>query len=524
MGRFWSGMPAGGLMTHHVRRLSACLVTSLLLFVQPAHARWLMAESTNFRIYSSSGERELRDVTQQLEDYDQLLRLVTKTTAPPSPNKLTIYLTRGLDQLRTAQNLPANALGAYEAQPGEIAAFATRIDQGGLAASEVLFHEYAHHFMLQYHPAAYPLWYVEGFAEFMMTARFRDRTIDLGTFNAGRIGALRRYPWIPVEQLMEGDLSKLSPSEINVFYAESWLFVHYLFKGPLKPDAVDQYLQSFAFGGDPKAAFEKTFGMTYGQFDDVLRAYLTRELAFSSLTRKSAEQPAVIKVTSLPSSADDFLIGDALVRLGLSPAKGEVIRDTIRAAAARYPNDRLAQGALSRIELLYGDRAAGTAKIDRLLKRFPTDAELLYLRGLSELLTGREKDNERVVRFAEAKRWFAQALNVDPSYVPALTCYAETYSLDPLSNDTLTLLQKARALAPQVMMVSYDASVALMRAGRFDEARAILMAMHANPHEETANVLVGSLILDAQDHRMPFNNYIWLYTTATNYHRAQAKR
>ena len=57
--------------------LTACVAAT------SAQARWLKAESPLFVIYSEGGEKELRNYTQRLEEYDGLLRTMTGTTAAP---------------------------------------------------------------------------------------------------------------------------------------------------------------------------------------------------------------------------------------------------------------------------------------------------------------------------------------------------------------------------------------------------------------------------------------------------------
>ena len=59
----------------------------------------------------------------------------------------------------------------------------------------ILFHEYAHHFMLQNYSTVYPPWYVEGFAELLSTTRFeRDGSIKVGAFAAHRAYELAPMP------------------------------------------------------------------------------------------------------------------------------------------------------------------------------------------------------------------------------------------------------------------------------------------------------------------------------------------
>src|SRR5690606_17382921 len=58
---------------------------------------------------------------------------------------------------------------------------ARRNERTALDGMSVLKHEYAHHFMMQYFPGAYPGWYVEGYAETVATIRF----LDNGSFHIG---------------------------------------------------------------------------------------------------------------------------------------------------------------------------------------------------------------------------------------------------------------------------------------------------------------------------------------------------
>jgi len=164
------------------------------LWAMPAEARWLQAETPHFIVYSDGSEAKLREFSLLLEDYDALLRDLTGTKAEPSPNKLQVYLVRGVGQLREIRDTGPNTFGIYAASPGGIAAFAVRNDMGGrfgIEGEDVVLHEYAHHFMMQYFPYSYPAWYVEGFAEYLMTAEFTPDRIEVGRVSPNRAEAKR---------------------------------------------------------------------------------------------------------------------------------------------------------------------------------------------------------------------------------------------------------------------------------------------------------------------------------------------
>ena len=176
-------------------RLIHLLILALLALVpSTASARWIEARSPNFVVYSDGGEDSLRRSVQLLEDYDRLLRTLTGTTAPPSTSPLRVYLAGSAAKLSQVEPAPGGVLGFYRARVGGTAAFAARGDRPGMGGEEVLLHEYAHHFATRYYPAYYPAWYSEGFAEYVMTARFAGDRIEAGRYNPGRAITLLRGP------------------------------------------------------------------------------------------------------------------------------------------------------------------------------------------------------------------------------------------------------------------------------------------------------------------------------------------
>lgn len=153
---------------------------------------WLRAETPGFIVYSTGAETRVRGVAEDLEAFDALLRRMTQTTAPRSPTKLEIYLFNGPGQYQEAFPGDSSSIrGRYGARPDIIAAYAIFEDRVGMGAQDVLFHEYAHHFMYQYFANIYPAWYVEGFAEFASTVAFEDNRIVIGRVVPTRADWLR---------------------------------------------------------------------------------------------------------------------------------------------------------------------------------------------------------------------------------------------------------------------------------------------------------------------------------------------
>jgi hypothetical protein len=249
----------------------AGLICCALLSAAPARAEWRRAESPNFILYSTQPEAQLRQRILLLEDYDRLLRRMISVTEPPVPNKLHIYIVDGNDDLQLIRQVPSTTAGMYEATSEGIAAFVD--DSTNMSGNEILFHEYAHHFMLQYRPNAYPTWYVEGFAEYFMTARFSPTRIDIGDYSSSRSGSIRFGTWLPMERVLNGDLRGFNDEQRAQFYAQAWLTVHYFYSTAERQAMLARYLVALR-GDNPQNAIQTATGMDAAAFGREISHYV----------------------------------------------------------------------------------------------------------------------------------------------------------------------------------------------------------------------------------------------------------
>ncbi|MEA3015635.1 MAG: hypothetical protein QOI38_357, partial [Sphingomonadales bacterium] len=239
----------------------------LLAVSAPAAASWLKAESEHFIVYSQGNEASLRRQVLMLEDYDALLRLLTDVRSEGPVQKLPVYLVRSNGELREVANVPTSVGGFYYPSPRGIAAFVNAGLSGLIGEfvgpNEILFHEYAHHFMMQFHSNAYPTWYVEGFAEYLGTARFVDQQVEIGRASDMRTYVLRnRANWVPFEWIL---FQRERVPDQSRFYSQSWLLTHYLLSDDTRRQQLVAYLNALARREQPRAAFRASFGMDAGQ-------------------------------------------------------------------------------------------------------------------------------------------------------------------------------------------------------------------------------------------------------------------
>jgi tetratricopeptide (TPR) repeat protein len=459
----------------------ALAAAAALLGAGPAWATWRKAETANFILYSQSSEAKVREQAALLEDYHGFLRTLTGITDPPAPNKLRVYLVRGRGQLRQVRDVGSGVAGFYTASPSGIAAFVDDRSGGWIGDDQILFHEIAHHFMLQYRPSAYPAWFVEGFAEYVMTARFKDNVIEFGHPNENRIGWLRNARWLPFEKVLFEGVPK--GQESALFYGQSWLLTHYLMRDDDRIEKFRTYLRAITAGTPPRQAFAEQFGELRG-FERAIQTYGARQMTFTRLTRASAAAAPQVKVETLPPAADDLLLMDANLYVGVGDRYVPELLERVRTEAAKHPGDAYAQRVLAKAEALYGDAEKGEKAIDALIAAQPNDAELLYVKGMRYLRAGRADAASRAVRFRQARPWFVRAHKLDKHHFPTLAAYAESLTTDRQFNseNTLEIVLLARELAPQVLELNMNAANLLLLRGHFAEAEAVLRPIASNPH------------------------------------------
>jgi Flp pilus assembly protein TadD len=359
--------------------------------------------------------------------------------------------------------------------------------------------------MMQYYPIAYPRWYVEGFAEFVMTADIRPQQITYGTYNRVRAAWLGdRRAWLPYEQILFGLPDGAGAEDLARFYAQSWLLVHYLFSNDERRDAFRRYLTALRRNEDPRQAFAASFGMDARGLDRALRDY-SEGFTYLRIARPAERPPIPIAITRLPRSADDLLLHQAAIRRGgQSPERQQEILAAVR-RSARTHGDSFSKRLLAQAEILYGDPAAADPLLDALLAEAPNDAELLYFKGMRHLVAGRADAERRREHFREARTWFARAHRADSNHFPTLYRYAESYSTEPgfVSENTANILMLATELAPQVQEIRLNAAQILLVREQFEEAEALLAPIVSSAHRGEAAVAAAALLELARTRTRP---------------------
>lgn len=457
-----------------------------VLAAVPAQARWLQAESRHFVVLSDGDEQTLRDYTAKLEKFDAFLRRVTGTASDASPTRVTIYLLSGPGELsQVMPKRPFTLAGFYYSSPDGIYAFADRSGdpRGWYAASDVIFHEYVHHFFAQYFPGYYPRWVNEGLADYYGATKFDHGKIQVGVASPERYVPLRRNPWMPIRELITRRASITDAPDAEMFYPESWLAVHYLLRDPARKGQLSAYVEAVRHGEPDETAFERCFKTDFARFELDLQSYLNR--ATYSITQDPNDAPPEIEVTPLSPAADRMLLVRARIRLGAADApERERLLAAARQGALAFPDDPLALETVAMAEMNYGDLDAADAPLGKVLADHPRDVQAHFLEGRRWMIAGVRDRADRAELWKKARAAFADALGLDPDFYPAMYYSALTRPITPgpEGDAAVALLARAHKLAPQVDEISLVAAEVLMRRKRYAEVIELLEPVAYAPH------------------------------------------
>jgi hypothetical protein len=487
-----------------------------------AQSKWKEAESDHFKIYSDGDEKSLARLSGRLEAIHYLLKIATNMREPDDANivKVKVYSVASVaDVQRLLGDPSADAAGYYDPQlAGPISVIPRDAGNSGTFSGElVLFHEYAHHFMLQYQAAAYPAWYVEGFAELISTASFeREGAITYGKPARHREGELRYTRRYPAAKMVDGRYLDESRDAENWDYGDAWAVTHYLTFSEKRKGQLKAYLSAINAGQEyPEAA------KIFGDVND-----LTREVGIyvdsGSYPYKTPPLPPevikapVIRPITLAEAdfIDDRITMERLARISTKdeyeawvkvraeteyPVKKDfdtyyrektTSRDKwmqkLRSKTAAYAGNSLAWTVQAHAECMAKDFAACQMSSDKALALQPDNWEAMLRKGQALLgLADTAADADKKAVFKDARAWLLKANAANPPAHEPLYFYHQSFGAEGKRAPEVAVAGLAQVVdtIPQIDAPRLTLGSELMARARFAEARRTLRPLAYSPHE-----------------------------------------
>ncbi len=467
-------------------RLLATLAV-LVSLVDPAHATWRKSETRHFTIYTEGTEIALQKFAFKVERFDAVLRRRFGISDEDVPQKLTIFMLPTAGSVAKASGAGTDVAGIYVPNSEGSIAIVNRTNGNSkydLDADAVLFHEYAHHFMIRYFPVAYPAWYVEGFAEFLATTDFtREGNAKRGLPPYYRAYGLLEQEPIPVEKLLTSDINDIPKQQHDAFYGRSWLLVHFLNFSEVRKGQLNKYLTSVSSGATNSEAARAAFG-DFQQLDKELSAYLRRPLTYVTESIPTPA-PTNIEISEVSPGAGATMMLFLQLRRGIADNEMDGLITALDAAARKFPIDPEPWVLLAETYYLADKDAEAILAADSALKINPQLSRAMLFKGRAMLRQNIKNNVANAEAWSEARKWIVKANRADVNDPLPLFAYYQSFRQQgkPPSPTALQGLARCYQMVPEAIDVRMAYAFSLAREKKYGPAIRLVETVAFDPHD-----------------------------------------
>ncbi len=437
-----------------------------------AHAEWLEAKSQHFTLVGDLPEATMRRRVMRLERFDSVLRAILPKAAE---SNLPVMIVPTAEDVRRVGHRPEGTLAYFSRSPyGVFAVAPAKISTDyGISVETIMFHEYAHHFLMGSLDDPMPRWMNEGMAELFMMTRLSDNgTITLGVPNGPRAYSLNDVNRWTAERLFDSDRRPPLSGEVPQLYAKGWLVLHYLLFSGRRNGEFERFTTALKQGGSQLEAARKAFG-DLGKFESELELYrMRRSLPAMRLSNAMVPVSEAIAMRPLRSGEAEIMPFRVQSKAGVTPQQAVRLAAEARPVGARYPDDPFVQRALAEIEYDALNYAAADQAIDRALAADPGFVDGMAFKAL--LLGARARRDADPALWRQARSWIVKANRIEPDNVFALRLYFDSFiaAREKPNIAAVNGLMRAIVVQPVYQEVRVLVAVELIAGGDAARARA----------------------------------------------------
>lgn len=338
----------------------------------------------------------------------------------------------------------------------------------------VLFSAYAQHFVLNYLPAGYPRWYLDGVGALFSTIKMRrNGALDYAKVSLANRQIFRSYGRLNAADVLTGRYLEAPSAQMEWTPFHAALLVHYFVYSDLRPERRAQF-QRYMTAVHQGVPMDEAAGV-FGDMRKLRReisSYANRDELTYARTEPDGRPVQEPSITTLS------LAGAAM----LEASVGLPSRD-----AAGVP-DHDSEAALLRAESeCRGQRyQACLAAADSILEQAPDDPHALGWKGVA--LTGAAlagAAGERPDGLRRARAALERAIARDADVPLPLIAYFESYAKagERVPEEAMAAMAKAIRLVPAAPGSRLALGTELVRQGQPDLARRLLYPVLFGPYE-----------------------------------------
>lgn len=333
-----------------------------------------------------------------------------------------------------------------------------------------------------------PLWYSEGFAEYLATYSDHEDKISVGSlkFIESRFHSLRKRPHlgysdIDVESLFKAKKRFESTNKAAIrreaqrFYGRSIATVHYLLSDNALTQQLSIYLKLIDAGASVDEAFAKAFNRSYEQLDTEIIKYLEGKKVYGRAFPKDQIKFPKLDIQSKKLTKEESVLDilDVLSKLK-GPVKGQkALYGEIHEILNKEASGNVRAEVLKLEAFNANSLEQKLAAVEGLLKRYPESSDLVRLKGEFKVSLARLKfitgefDSKLNI---QARSSLRQALKQNPMSGRAYLSLAESYLIEPYSNKNF-----------DEAVVGYDSAIFFRNEPRYYLKKAEMLLADGSP-------------------------------------------
>ena len=445
-----------------------------LLSASPAQAaeKWLEIRSPHFVVATNAGEKRGREVAQRFEQMRAIFGQLMLKNKVNIPVPLQIIAFRNNKELK--QHGPL-----YNGKAVEVAGFFQQatdrdyilLDTSGEDNWATVFHEYAHLLLNGNFPPS-DAWFDEGFAEYFSTIDVVGESVEIGKPPMGSMELLSSNGWIPMAGLLRVQHDSKIYNEGSgrpLFYAESWVLVHYLYDMNKLHQAGVYFDLVLDHHVPVEAALQQAFGMTPKELQKAVENYYRSP---KSVYRRyklplNLEKMSTYSVAALTPMEAQSILGDSDLHLQDRQEQGVALLQEVLKQDANNATAQRGLGYACLYKKQYDQAAQYFSRAAALNSNDPwVHYYVALLRERSGGAVGGDAQN--------VEKELKTAIDLNPQFADAYNLLGVAEMRNGQLAESMQHLSTAIRMSPRSEMYISNLALACLNAHDWDQASAIL--------------------------------------------------
>lgn len=447
--------------------------------------QWTEVRSPHFTLITDSGEKRGREVALRFEQLHDSFGVILQKVKVNTPIPVTIIAVRSNKELSPYAPLfhgkPIQLAGFFQQGPDRDFII---VDLSSEAGWQVVYHEYAH-LLLHANFNELPAWFDEGFAEYFSTFHIDKKDLYFGEMSDSEQYTLLQNSWMKSAHLFSIDHSSPEYNESSdhrsVFYAQSWLTVHYL-QDKHKMAEASKFVEEVQFHHAAiPTAFQAAFGMSTEQFDKELQNYFHGANQMHYYRHPAPPGLGEGAYSARPITPLDAQASLADLHLHEMDYRAKAV-DEFRAILQKDPNNAIANRGLGYSLVIQGKGDDALPLLEKAVEAGPNDAQghYLYAFVLSQRL-GFGDDVSMETRIATTMKEAQAAVALNPEFAEAYEILGRAAMLKHDDATAKPALLRAIELSPQNETYRFNLAAFYMNNRNWETAKQVLLRVANAP-------------------------------------------